>query len=84
MSSVTTGHVATNCYTIINEDTNEAILIDASGSVARLLSAVKEAGATPKALLLTHAHFDHIWGCNELRELTGAKVYAYEEKDNAH
>lgn len=68
MSSVTTGPVATNCYTIINEDTNEAILIDASGSVARLLSAVKEAGATPKALLLTHAHFDHMDAVDKIRE----------------
>ena len=68
MSSVTTGPVATNCYTIINEDSNEAILIDASGSVARLLSAVKEAGATPKALLLTHAHFDHMDAVDKIRE----------------
>ena len=27
-----------------------------------------------------HGHFDHIWGANELRRLSGAPIYAYEEE----
>ena len=60
MSSVTTGLVATNCYTIINEDTNEAIMIDASGSPKYLLEEIRAKDAKPVAILLTHAHFDHV------------------------
>ena len=60
MSSVTTGLVATNCFSIINEETNEAIMIDASGNPVYLLQDIRDAGATPVALLLTHAHFDHV------------------------
>lgn len=67
MECVTTGAIATNCYTIINEDTNEAIMIDAAGRPEVLMRAVKEAGAKVVALLLTHAHFDHMETAEEVR-----------------
>ena len=44
MECVTTGAIATNCYTIINEDTNEAIMIDAAGRPEVLMRAAKETG----------------------------------------
>jgi glyoxylase-like metal-dependent hydrolase (beta-lactamase superfamily II) len=37
-------------------------------------------GFTVEAILLTHGHFDHIWGSNELREVSGAKIYALDEE----
>ncbi len=60
MSAVTTGLVATNCYTIINEETNEAIMIDASGDPKYLLEEIRANESNPVAILLTHAHFDHV------------------------
>lgn len=60
MSAVTTGLVATNCYTIINEETNEAIMIDASGDPKHLLEEIRANESNPVAILLTHAHFDHV------------------------
>ena len=67
MSSVTTGLVATNCFTIINEDTKEAIMIDASGNPKHLLEDIVIAEAKPVAILLTHAHFDHIDAVDMIR-----------------
>ena len=60
MSAVTTGLVATNCYTIINEETNEAIMIDASGDPKYLLEEIRANESNPVAILVTHAHFDHM------------------------
>ena len=33
------------------------------------------------AILLTHGHFDHIWGAQKLRALSGAKIYACGEEE---
>ena len=33
-----------------------------------------------EAIYLTHAHFDHIGGVEELKKLSGAKVYVYEKE----
>ena len=32
------------------------------------------------AIYLTHGHFDHIEGCNELKKLSGVKIYALDEE----
>ena len=68
LAAVVTGMVATNCYTLFNEDTKEAILIDASGNANTLLRTVREEGLSPKAILLTHAHFDHMDGVEGIRK----------------
>lgn len=81
MSCVTLGPVATNCYTIINEETNEAILIDASGSATALLRAVQEADAKVVAVLLTHGHFDHIDGVKGIKEAFPDAVVYIGEND---
>ncbi|MCR5594853.1 MAG: MBL fold metallo-hydrolase [Lachnospiraceae bacterium] len=77
---MTLGAVATNCYFVYREDTSDVIFFDPSDSGSYIYEQLKDRGFCIKAIYLTHAHFDHIWGCNELRELTGAKVYAYEEE----
>lgn len=81
MECVTTGAIATNCYTIINEDTNEAILIDATGDVDSLLRAVRKTDAKLVAILLTHAHFDHVDAVEEVRKVYPDITVYIGEKD---
>jgi len=69
------GALQTNSYLICNQDTNEAIIIDAGARPGKLLE--KAADYQVKAILLTHAHFDHIAGLHEIREATGAPVYLH-------
>lgn len=74
------GMVETNCYFVYDENNKKDVIVfdPATNGVCDKLN-LKGFGI--KAVLLTHGHFDHIMGVNELRDLTGAKVYAYKGED---
>ncbi|MFD2445116.1 MBL fold metallo-hydrolase [Bacillus sp. CGMCC 1.16607] len=64
-------------------ESNDLVLIDAGmpGSADEIISAVEERfgeGSRPKAILLTHGHFDHVGAIIELVEKWDIPVYAHE------
>ena len=73
------GMVETNCYFVYDADTKDAIVIDPAKN--GLYDKLSEHGLAVRAILLTHGHFDHIMGVNELAEKSGAKVYALSAED---
>ena len=74
------GMCQTNCYFVYEEGKDRVLLFDSFDKGSYIYSALKDKGFTVGAILLTHGHFDHIWGVEEIRELSGAKVYAYEKE----
>ncbi len=80
VGKIVMGSVQTNCYFIYQENTNKILVIDPADQGEYLYNAFEGKGFEVAGILLTHAHFDHIWGCNKLRELAGVKVYAWEEE----
>lgn len=73
---MTLGVCATNCYFLYQEDSLDVIFIDPGDRGADIYEALKKKGFRVAAILLTHGHFDHIWGAQKLRELSGARIYA--------
>lgn len=73
------GMVQTNCYFVYDEDTREAVVIDPAKN--GLYDKLSESGLKVAGVLLTHGHFDHIMGTNELTEKSGTKLYALKEED---
>lgn len=47
-------------YLLINDDTHEAVLVDASWEPLKIKSVLEEENAVLCGILLTHAHFDHV------------------------
>lgn len=47
---------------MIQEETKECLAVDLGGCPDSLIDHIKEKGYLPKAILLTHGHFDHIMG----------------------
>ena len=68
------GPIDANNYLLT--DNNEAALIDCSEVKPELLNALD--GLKLKYILLTHGHFDHVGAVQELKQATGAKVFAGE------
>ena len=66
------GRFATNSYLVIDEDTNDAVVIDANFEPRLVLDRVRESHAKVKAVLLTHTDVDHIAGLPVLLAELGA------------
>ncbi|MBR6618196.1 MAG: MBL fold metallo-hydrolase [Oscillospiraceae bacterium] len=71
------GELAANCHII---DCGEGICaaVDVGNDAEKLLSFLKSKNLTLGAILLTHGHYDHIGGVEEVRKATGATVYIHE------
>lgn len=74
------GSYQTNCYFLFREETKKAIVIDPADNGNLIYDKLTQNGFSVEAILLTHGHFDHIWGSKELRELSGAKIYALDKE----
>lgn len=55
------GPLETNSY-LVADSSGDALIVDPSGDVAALLTAVTEKKLIPRAVVLTHGHFDHFLG----------------------
>ncbi len=76
------GPVMTNAYLIYDEEKKKGIAVDPGMGPEPLLNRIRELNLNIEAILLTHAHFDHIGGLEELRQLTGAPVYIHQEESD--
>jgi hydroxyacylglutathione hydrolase len=74
------GPVLTNAYLVYDEEKKKGIVIDPGMGPASLVKRIAELELKVEAILLTHAHFDHIGGVEEVRAATGAPVYVHEEE----
>lgn len=60
------GPFATNCY-VVRAGGGSCWIVDASFEPQPLIARVRELGLTPSAIILTHAHADHIAGLAEVK-----------------
>ena len=70
------GPLETNCYLVINAETNQAIVIDPGMNPGALIRRIKDMDV--EAIVLTHAHFDHMGGVDEVRKLKNCPVYIHD------
>ena len=77
IQTLTVGPLEENCYLVIDESTNRAVLIDPGDEPARILAALHASGATLESVWLTHAHFDHLGGLAGVLRAHPVPVYMH-------
>jgi len=72
--------INSNCYLITDMIKNKAIVIDpGSQDSGFLISMLQSSNTILEYILLTHEHFDHIWGVNEMKDKYQCKVICTDE-----
>lgn len=66
-----------NGFVIGCEETREGVLIDPGDEVDQLLDVATRHGLSIKAILLTHAHLDHITGVGKAKAALGVPVWLH-------
>ncbi|GKV64604.1 MULTISPECIES: MBL fold metallo-hydrolase [unclassified Sporosarcina] len=75
------GPIQTNCYVVEDEDKN-CLVFDPGDESDALLAELQKLSLKPAAILLTHAHFDHIGAIEAIRQAYDIPVYLHSaEKD---
>jgi hydroxyacylglutathione hydrolase len=69
------GMLQCNCSVFGDETTGEAVVIDPGDEIGRITAILDKHHLRVKAIIVTHAHIDHIGGAQKLKALTGAPVY---------
>ena len=62
------GSLQTNCYLVIDENTNKAAVIDPGAEASYLIKEIEALGIKIEVILLTHCHFDHNGAVEELKD----------------
>src|SRR3954463_11991719 len=69
------GMLQCNCSIFGDEQSRESMVVDPGDEIAEILAIVNRHGLTVKAIVITHAHIDHVGGAQKLKKATGAPVY---------
>ncbi|MGD9580813.1 MAG: MBL fold metallo-hydrolase [Vampirovibrionia bacterium] len=70
------GPIQANSYLVVCEKTNKAALIDANGFSERaIFNYIKQNDIKLESLLLTHGHYDHVYGAKTVQETAKVPVY---------
>lgn len=71
------GWLQCNCHVVGDPESREAIVIDPGDEVGRILGVVARHDLKVRAILVTHAHIDHVGGLRKMHQATGAPVFMH-------
>lgn len=67
IETLVVGPLQTNCYLLVDQKTNEGIIIDPSDEAEFIAQKIFALKFKPKLIIATHGHFDHLLAAGELQ-----------------
>ncbi|WP_160671377.1 MBL fold metallo-hydrolase [Clostridium sp. C8-1-8] len=64
-----------NCYIVINDTTNEGIVIDPGADSEKIIDYLETKNIKPVVILITHGHFDHVGAVVDIKDKYGIEFY---------
>jgi hydroxyacylglutathione hydrolase len=80
IEKIVVGQLGVNCYIIIDEFTTDAIVVDPGDEFERIAEVIDEKQVTPRYILFTHAHYDHVCAAGELKARYQASLVMHEDE----
>jgi len=77
VETITVGPFQENAFLVVCTGARECVLIDPGDEPDRLLHAVRQSGATLRAIWVTHPHVDHVGGIAGIKRVMDVPVYAH-------
>ncbi len=74
--TIPVGPLKANCHIVYSDELKKVLVIDPGGDFSMIDSKIKSLNKSGGAVLLTHAHFDHIMATSEFIN-AGFKVYMH-------
>src|ERR1700675_5026439 len=71
------GMLQCNCHIVGDPQTREAIVIDPGDNAEKILEVINRHHLKVTAIVVTHAHIDHVIGLRRVHDATGAPVYVH-------
>jgi glyoxylase-like metal-dependent hydrolase (beta-lactamase superfamily II) len=75
LNTIVVGPFEVNCYLYWDEQTRDGVIIDPGLDEHVIIDSVNKSGMTPKAILLTHGHGDHIAAVKPVKEHFDLPLY---------
>ncbi len=78
IKKIIVGELETNCY--LAGSAGELIIIDPGDEAEKIATEIVRFGATPRSIILTHHHFDHIGAAWDIAERLKVPILIHEKE----